>query len=119
MFKKALAGVHEIDARHGRTPDEGSSRAAGALTAAAVGGNLKHIDQVVLGTDAKHMFAVEGDPRSVHHNSVSVPTQLAMQQPLDASTALVDGKTQAQAPQPDQQLALQQNETTQRSRSMG
>lgn len=119
MFKNALAGMSRIDANHGRPSDEATSRAAGALTAAAVSGNLKNIDQVVLGTDAKHLFAVEGDARSVHHNSVAVPTLAAMQQPLTDSTRLVDGSAKAQTEQRDVALAQQQNDTASRARSMG
>ena len=117
MFNKAFAGMSEIDTRHGRVSDDATARAAGALTAAAVAGNLRDIDKVVLGKDAQHLFAVQGDPRSVHHNAVSVPTEQAMQQTLVASTEQVDRSLQGQNTQRDQQLAQQQNEN--RSRSMG
>ncbi|MGO1072455.1 XVIPCD domain-containing protein [Lysobacter sp. CA199] len=119
MFNKALAGMHEIDSRHGRPSDDATARAAGALTAAAVNANFKDINKVVLGTDAKNLFAVEGDHHSVHHNAVAVPTTVAMQQPLAESTQAVDRSAQAQSTQRDQQLAMQQDETVRPSRSMG
>lgn len=119
MFNKALAGMHEIDARHGRPSDDATKRAAGALTAAAVAGNLRDIDKVVLGSDAQHLFAVQGDPRSVHHNAVSVPTAQAMQQPLLASTEQVDRSVQTQGAQRDQVLSQAQQQNENRPRSMG
>ncbi len=97
LFKDAQRGVHELDAKVGRTPDLGSDQLAAALALKmqAAGGN--RIDAVVMSDNAANTFAVQGRLDDAAHLRVVVPTMVAMTTPIGRSSREED--TQASAPQ--------------------
>lgn len=87
LFKQAQAGVHQMDAKVGRTPDGRSDNLAASLAAAARNDGLKRIDHVVLSTDGSKVFAVQGALDSPLKKISNVPTIEALDMPIAQSTA--------------------------------
>lgn len=100
MFKQAQRGVHLMDARAGRAPDERSDNLAAALVVAARGDGLNRIDHVSLSTDASKVFAVQGGLNSPFRQVASVPTVESLDTPVTASTQAWDRAVQQPALQP-------------------
>jgi hypothetical protein len=86
LFGQAQAGVHLLDAKVGRTPDQKSDQLAAALAVAARTNGINRIDHVVLSTDASKVFAVEGALDSALKRIASVPTVEALNTPVAQST---------------------------------
>jgi len=114
MFRDAQRGVHAVDQRFNRAPDEGSDRLAGSLTAAASTAGMTQIRGIDVSGDGRRMFAVDtADPNAAHQRVAHVEVAQGMQQSLAASTEQVDRANNARvAEQNTQQQALQQGEPT-------
>ena len=111
MFNDARQGVHAIDQRFNRTPDESSDRLAGTLTAEARNAGLSQIRRVDMSPDSTRVFAVDtADPNAAHQRVAFTDVTRGMQQSLVASTLQVDRVNERAAEQVAQQPALQQPE---------
>lgn len=86
MHQQALAKVHELDVRQGRTTDDVSRRFAGSLTAAARAGGLTRIDHVVLSDDGSRAWAVKGELNSPLKQLAEVDTKQAVSVALEESS---------------------------------
>ncbi len=108
MFQDARQGVHAIDQRFNRAPDEGSDRLAGTLTAEARNAGLTQIRRVELSSDNSRVFAVDTvDPNAAHQRVAFADVSRGMQQPLVASTQQVDRVNERVAEQAVQQTQQQ------------
>lgn len=111
LYQDAERGVHALDAKVGRTPDQQSRQLAGVLAAEMHSAGGQRIDAVVLGTDGSRAFAVQGRMDDPAHLRVNVATMEAMQTPLENSTQRMEqsiAQQQAMAQQQSQQLERQQ-----------
>jgi hypothetical protein len=115
LFKDAQRGVHEQDARVGRTPDHASDQLAGSLATQMHAAGGKRIDAVLMSNDAANTFAVQGKVDDPAHLRVSVATVAAMNTPLEQSSRQLDAAASSQ--QLDQQNR-QLTETQTAARSM-
>lgn len=86
LFKDAQRGVHEQDARVGRTPDHASDQLAGSLATQMHAAGGTRIDAVLMSGDAARTFAVQGKLDDPSHLRVSVDTVVAMNTPLEQSS---------------------------------
>jgi hypothetical protein len=116
LFLQARHGVHQLDAEHGRSPDQRSDNLAAALVVAARRGGLSQVHHVALSDDASRTFAMQGEPRSPLRQMTQVHTALAMHTPIEQSSlawqqaVLPKQVDQAQA---QQVLPLQQEQMPQ------
>lgn len=85
-YQQARNGVHQMDAQHGRTPDERSDRLAAALTVAARHEGMGRIDHVALNSDASRTYAVQGELNSPFKKVAEVDTQQAMSTSMEQSS---------------------------------
>ena len=116
LFKQAQSGVHQMDTKAGRTPDQRSDNLAAALVVAARRDGMSRIDHVSLGTDASKVFAVQGALNSPFKQITSVPTVDSLNTAIAQSTqawdrAIQQATSQLQeqhAPQPTHQTPRQQ-----------
>ncbi|KAF1004648.1 MAG: hypothetical protein GAK28_03850 [Luteibacter sp.] len=86
-YEQARAGVRQLDATMGRTPDVSSERLTAALAAAGRRDGLDRIDHVVLSGDGKQAYAVQGELDSPHKRIAVVDTGTAVQTPVEQSNA--------------------------------
>lgn len=86
LFQQAREGVHRLDARHERTPDERSDRLAASLTVAARQGGMQRIDDVDLSADTSRTYAMQGDANSPFKQVAEVDTQRAVTTPIEESS---------------------------------
>jgi peptidoglycan hydrolase-like protein with peptidoglycan-binding domain len=110
LFRDALAGVHKLDAAHGRASGPESQQLAGAVTASAVCSGMKRIDSVMLDDQGARLFAVQGDLNSPHKQLASVDVMQGLKTPLAQSTQQVDlhmQQTHAQSHQVNEQQQTQ------------
>lgn len=107
LFKQAQAGVHQLDAQVGRTPDHRSDQLAAALAAAAGAQGMDRIDHVALSTDASKVFAVQGASNSPFKQVASVPTVESLDTSIAQSTQAWE-RASAQSQEQDQQPLVQQ-----------
>ena len=112
VFHQALDGVHKIDAERQRTPDHISQNVAGALAVAAQRAGLSRIDHVVMSDDGSRVYAVQGDLNSPHKRMAEVPTQQAVNTPLEQSSREMQQLDQQQAVvrQPTHEVSQQQSQ---------
>lgn len=111
IYKQAREGVHRLDAKHQRSPDEGSERLAASLTVAARQGGLHRIDRVELSPDANRVYAMQGEPQSPFKQVAEVETQRAIATPIEHSSHAwhqIAQQGHAQAEQQQQQAQQQQ-----------
>ena len=100
-FETLRSGVHAIDTRLGRAPDERSERLAAALYAEAKTQGITHIDGVVLGEKGtraaagEYVFAYSGSPERPG-DWVGVRTEVAMQTPVEQSVARAEEAVRTQ-----------------------
>ncbi|MBB3227113.1 putative chitinase [Luteibacter sp. Sphag1AF] len=106
LYEQARKAVHQLDAQHHRTPDQRSDNLAAALTVAAKRDGLSRIDHVSLSNDASRAYAVQGDMNSPLKRVADVPTQQAVNTPVEKSTQQLAQHAPAQ--QPAQELGQQQ-----------
>lgn len=112
LYQDAERGVHALDAKVGRAPDQQSRQLAGVLAAEMHSAGGQRIDAVVLGTDGSRAFAVQGRVDDPAHLRVNVATTDAMQTPLENSTQRMDQSIA-------QQQALTQQQSQQQERQQG
>lgn len=104
MFQQATAGVHALDAKQGRTPDQLSANLAGSLVASAQAQGMTRIDHVALSDDAKRAYAVQGDLNSPFKQVAEVDVSQA----VGKSVAQSSTEWQQNAAQAPQQATPQQ-----------
>lgn len=90
LFNAVLGGVHGIDNSHGRTSDQRSINLAAAATAAAREAGLERADRVLLSNDGARLFVVQALGQGDARRSAHVDTALAIGQPVEASTRMLD-----------------------------
>jgi len=83
LYQQCIEGVHALDARLGRAPDQHSARMVASLTTLAVSSGLERVDHVLLsvrGTETaagERVFVVQGDPGDPAHQRAHMPTEQA------------------------------------------
>lgn len=97
MYQQARNGVNQLDAEHGRAPNQHSDNLAGSLTVAARDAGMNRIDHVVLSDDASRAWAVQGDLRSPFKQYTSVGTEQGLNTSIAQSSATWDQNTQRSA----------------------
>ncbi len=91
LVQQVREGVAAIDARQGRAPDENSERLTASVVALARQNGLERADHVLLshqtpdGPAARNVFVVQGDPADPAHRRASMPTDVAVQTPVEQS----------------------------------
>jgi len=108
MFQQIQGHVAQLDAGMGRIPDAASERMSASLYAKAVESGMSRVDGIYLSIDSgqtragEYVFAVQGSPTDPAHLRTFLPTQDAVQAPVETSFA-----------QAEQSRALQQQLFTQ------
>lgn len=74
LYLQARNGVHQLDASHGRIPDERSDNLAASLTVAARAQEMGRIDRVMLSDDAHRTLAMQGDLAALNMRFAQVAT---------------------------------------------
>ncbi len=110
LFQQAREGVHRLDARHERTPDERSDRLAASLTVAARQGGMQRIDDVGLSSDASLTYAMQGDAHSPFKQVAEVDTQRAVTTSIEESSRAWQEATQRAQLVTDRQQNTQQQQ---------
>lgn len=87
LYEQACAGVHQIDAYLGRTPNRQSDQLAAELAVAAKREGLTQINDVMLSEDGSRAFAVQGGPDSPLRQFAHVQTAEAVNTSIDKSSA--------------------------------
>ena len=105
LFMQAQSGVHQLDAKAGRTPDQRSDNLAAALVVAARNDGMSRIDHVSLSTDAARVFAVQGALSSPFKQIASVLTVESLNTPVAQSTLAWDRAIEQVASQSREQQA--------------
>jgi hypothetical protein len=119
MFKQARTGVHQIDAEHGRKPDQHSENLAGALTVAAKTGGLTRIDGVALSEDGSRAYASQHTVGRAMTATAHVATAQAVHTPIEKSSEALHQAAQHQThTQAQAQQQNQQNQQTQQPSGM-
>lgn len=101
LHEQVRRGVHAIDARLGRAPDDASERLAAGLTVAARANGLTRVDHVVLSDATPHApaganaFAVQGQPGDAGHRRAAIATQAALDTPVEQSFAALQAQRDA------------------------
>ncbi|MBS7777350.1 peptidoglycan-binding domain-containing protein [Acidovorax sp. CCYZU-2555] len=86
LFKQAQSALQRVDAQFGRTPDQLTDNAAGAVAVSAHRAGLTRIDHIELGgVDNSKIFAVQGKLGTAHSKVIDVPTVDAMHTPIAQS----------------------------------
>lgn len=91
LLQQVRAGVNAIDAQAGRTPDENSERLIASVMTLARQNNLDRADHVVLSqqtTDSpagRNVFVVQGELNNPAHLRAHMPTDVAVQTPVEQS----------------------------------
>ncbi|MCF8797325.1 XVIPCD domain-containing protein [Xanthomonas campestris] len=91
LLQQVRAGVNAIDAQAGRTPDENSERLIASVMTLARQNNLDRADHVVLSTQTadspagRHVFVVQGELNNPAHLRAHMPTDVAVQTPVEQS----------------------------------
>ncbi|UPG91573.1 hypothetical protein L2Y96_07325 [Luteibacter aegosomaticola] len=109
LFKKVLDGVHQVDAKQGRTPDQLSENLAASLTVAARKDGLEKVNHVLLDDSGVRTYAVQGELNSPLKQVASVDTAQAVATPVAQSSAQWQQAAEAHQAQHNEQLAQQQN----------
>ncbi|WP_315387551.1 XVIPCD domain-containing protein [uncultured Stenotrophomonas sp.] len=130
LVQQVREGVAAIDARQGRAPDETSERLTASVVALARQNGLERADHVVLSQQTadspagRNVFVVQGDLADPAHRRASMPTDVAVQTPVEHSLQqleLADQERQQQAFAQTQQQhqEAQQRETQSHAMRMG
>ncbi len=91
LVQQVREGVAAIDARQGRAPDENSERLTASVVALARQNGLDRADHVLLSHQTadspagRNVFVVQGDPADPAHRRASMPTDVAVQTPVEQS----------------------------------
>jgi len=117
LLQQVRQGVTVLDAQAGRTHDESSERLTASVMALARQHNLERADHVMLSAQTsdnpagRNVFVVQGEPNDPAHLRASMPTDLAVQTPVEQSlqrlqVASVD-REQSQVQRQQQEMDLQ------------
>ncbi|QKW56407.1 XVIPCD domain-containing protein [Stenotrophomonas sp. NA06056] len=91
LLQQVSGHVAGIDAKAGRTPDESSERLTASVMALARQNNLERADHVLLSAQTadspagRNVFVVQGDMNDPAHLRASMPTDVAVQTPVEQS----------------------------------
>lgn len=91
LMQQVRDQVAALDAKHGRTFDEYSERMTASVMALARANNLDRADHVVLSSataehgPGRNVFVVQGDLNDPAHRRAVMPTQEAVQTPVEQS----------------------------------
>lgn len=91
LYQQIREHVAALDSRHGRSFDDTSERLTASLTALAVENRLSRADHVVLSqataenAAGRNVFLVQGDLADPAHRRASMPTDVAVQTPVEHS----------------------------------
>ncbi|MCC4602436.1 XVIPCD domain-containing protein [Xanthomonas campestris] len=110
LLQQVRAGVSAIDAQAGRTPDENSERLIASVMTLARQNNLDRADHVVLSQQTadspagRTVFVVQGELNNPAHLRAHMPTDVAVQTPVEQSLQ------QLEVASNDRQQALAQSQ---------
>ncbi|WP_161959990.1 Smlt3024 family type IV secretion system effector [Xanthomonas arboricola] len=110
LLQQVRAGVSAIDAHAGRSPDENSERLIASVMSLARQNNLDRADHVVLSQQTadspagRHVFVVQGELNNPAHLRAHMPTDVAVQTPVEQSLQ------QLEVASTDRQQALAQGQ---------
>jgi hypothetical protein len=96
LMQQARAGVEAIDARMNRTFDADSERLTASVMALARDNGIDRADHVLLSLKTpqfeagRHVFVVQGEPGDPAHRRASMPTEVAVQTPVEQSLQRLD-----------------------------
>lgn len=114
LYQQALTGVHQHDAKLGRTPDDMSERMAASLTALAKENGLSRIDHVVFSVDTgrgvkagENVFVVRGELGNPAADRAHMKTEVAVNTSVQDSFQKLDVLSQQQAQDASQQQTQQ------------
>lgn len=91
LYQQVREHVAGLDARHGRSFDETSERLTASLTALAAESRIERADHVLLSSATqdhaagRNVFVVQGDLNDPAHRRAVMPTQEAVQTPVEQS----------------------------------
>lgn len=130
LVQQVREGVAAIDAGQGRTPDETSERLTASVVALARQNGLERADHVVLSNQTadspagRNVFVVQGDLADPAHRRASMPTDVAVQTPVEHSlqqleVAGQERQQQALAQSQQEHQEAQQRETQSHAMRMG
>jgi hypothetical protein len=91
LVQQVRDGVAAIDAKQGRTYDETSERLTASVVALARQNGLDRADHVLLSHQTadspagRNVFVVQGDPSDPAHRRAAMPTDVAVQTPVEQS----------------------------------
>uniref|UniRef100_UPI00299F7605 XVIPCD domain-containing protein n=1 Tax=Pseudomonas sp. K5 TaxID=1156313 RepID=UPI00299F7605 len=117
LVQQVREGVAAIDARQGRAPDENSERLTASVVALARQNGLDRADHVLLSHQTadspagRNVFVVQGDPADPAHRRASMPTDVAVQTPVEQSLHRLDEVGQERQQQVLAQAQQQEQDT--------
>lgn len=127
LHAQASTLVGQLDASMGRASDAHSERMSASLAHLAKEHGLERIDHVMLSNQTSRaaagatVFVVQGEPSNPAHLRASMPTDMAVNTPVEHSLAKLqelDARTLAQAQSQGQERSMAQEEVV-RPRSIG
>ncbi len=119
LLAQSRDAMHRLEATLGRQFDHNSERMAASAACLAQDSGLSRVDHVFLSnaTETKRQgetfFVVQGDPANPAHRRAHMPTEQALNAPLEASLERlqgVDAPAQAQSRQQEQNEQLLQQQ---------
>ncbi|EVT72938.1 hypothetical protein X548_11085 [Stenotrophomonas maltophilia 5BA-I-2] len=120
LLQQVSGHVAGIDAKAGRTPDESSERLTASVMALARQNNLDRADHVLLSAQTadspagRNVFVVQGEMNDPAHLRASMPTDVAVQTPVEQSLQRLElasaERQQAQSQRQQQELDNQVRE---------
>ncbi|WP_181108841.1 Smlt3024 family type IV secretion system effector [Xanthomonas arboricola] len=121
LLQQVRAGVSVIDAQAGRTPDENSERLIASVMTLARQNNLDRADHVVLSKQTadspagRSVFVVQGELNNPAHLRAHMPTDVAVQTPVEQSLQRLEvasaDRQQALAQSQQQEMDNRQRES--------
>jgi len=121
LLQQVRQGVAVLDAQAGRTHDESSERLTASVMALARQHHLERADHVMLSAQTsdnpagRNVFVVQGEPNDPAHLRASMPTDLAVQTPVEQSlqrlqvASMEREQTQTQRQQQEMDLQTRDN----------
>ena len=130
LVQQVREGVAAIDAKQGRTPDETSERLTASVVALARQNGLERADHVLLSSQTadspagRNVFVVQGELADPAHRRASMPTDVAVQTPVEQSMRQLDvagqeRQQQALAQTTQQELDARVRESQSQAMRMG
>lgn len=120
LYQQIREHVAALDSRHGRSFDDTSERLTASLTALAVENRLSRADHVVLSqataesAAGRNVFLVQGDLADPAHRRASMPTDVAVQTPVEHSLQQLEVAGQERQQQALAQTQQQHQDAQQR-----